>query len=69
VRAVVADVCEFEQVEAVAQSPVGEYGRLDTWVHLAAVGLFAPFDQTVLRELLREGRLVSAATPFVVAAA
>src|SRR5919112_4576530 len=45
-RAVVADVSEFEQVEAVAQSAVKEYGRLDTWVHLAAAGLFAPFDQT-----------------------
>jgi NAD(P)-dependent dehydrogenase (short-subunit alcohol dehydrogenase family) len=45
-RAVVADVSEFEQVEAVAQSAVEEYGRLDTWVHLAAAGLFAPFDQT-----------------------
>src|SRR5918992_716115 len=45
-RAVVADVSKFEQVEAVAQSAVEEYGRLDTWVHLAAAGLFAPFDQT-----------------------
>ena len=34
--AVVADVSQFEQVEAVAQSAVEEYGRLDTWVHLAA---------------------------------
>ena len=52
-RAVVADVCEFEQVEAVAQSAVEEYGRLDTWVHLAAVGLFAPFGQTQPEEFRR----------------
>jgi NAD(P)-dependent dehydrogenase (short-subunit alcohol dehydrogenase family) len=52
-RAVVADVSEFEQVEAVAQSAVEEYGRLDTWVHLAAVGLFAPFDQTQPAEFRR----------------
>jgi NAD(P)-dependent dehydrogenase (short-subunit alcohol dehydrogenase family) len=52
-RAVVADVCEFEQVEAVAQSAVEEYGRLDTWVHLAAAGLFAPFDQTEPDEFKR----------------
>src|SRR5918994_438400 len=51
--AVVADVCEFEQVEAVAQRAVEEYGRLDTWVHLAAVGLFAPFDQTEPEEFRR----------------
>jgi NAD(P)-dependent dehydrogenase (short-subunit alcohol dehydrogenase family) len=52
-RAVVADVCEFEQVEAVAQSAVEEYGRLDTWVHLAAAGLFASFDQTQPKEFKR----------------
>jgi NAD(P)-dependent dehydrogenase (short-subunit alcohol dehydrogenase family) len=52
-RAMVADVCEFEQVEAVAQIAVEEYGRLDTWVHLAAVGLFAPFDQTQPEEFKR----------------
>jgi NAD(P)-dependent dehydrogenase (short-subunit alcohol dehydrogenase family) len=52
-RAVIADVCEFEQVEAVAQRAVEEYGRLDTWVHLAAVGLFAPFDQTQPEEFRR----------------
>jgi NAD(P)-dependent dehydrogenase (short-subunit alcohol dehydrogenase family) len=51
--AVVADVCEFDQVEAVAQSAVEGYGRLDTWVHLAAVGLFAPFDQTEPEEFKR----------------
>src|SRR5215203_1661327 len=53
VTTVVADVSEFEQVEAVAQSAVEEYGRLDTWVHLAAVGLFAPFDQTRSEEFRR----------------
>src|SRR5215213_1239535 len=50
---VVADVSEFEQVEAVAWAAVGEYGRLDTWVHLAAVGLFAPFDRTRAEEFRR----------------
>jgi NAD(P)-dependent dehydrogenase (short-subunit alcohol dehydrogenase family) len=53
VTTLVADVSEFEQVEAVAQSAVEEYGRLDTWVHLAAVGLFAPFDQTRPEEFRR----------------
>ena len=50
---VVADVSEFEQVEAVARAAVEEYGGLDTWVHLAAVGLFALFDQTRPEEFRR----------------
>jgi NAD(P)-dependent dehydrogenase (short-subunit alcohol dehydrogenase family) len=52
-RVVVADVSEFEQVEAVAQSAVEGYGRLDTWVHLAATGLLTPFDQTEPDEFRR----------------
>ena len=35
--AVPADTTDFEQVRAVAQRAVEEYGHLDTWVHLAAV--------------------------------
>jgi len=50
---IVADVAEFDQVEAVAQKAVERYGRLDTWVHFAAVGLFAPFDQTQPEEFRR----------------
>src|SRR5918995_777679 len=50
---VTADAAEFDQVEAVAQKTVEQYGRLDTWVHLAAVGLFAPFDQTRPEEFKR----------------
>lgn len=34
----VADVAEFGQVEAVAESAVERYGRLDTWVHRRAPG-------------------------------
>jgi NAD(P)-dependent dehydrogenase (short-subunit alcohol dehydrogenase family) len=51
--AVVAEVADFEQVEAVAQVAIEEYGRLDTWVHLAAAGLFARFDQTEPEEFRR----------------
>src|SRR5918992_6165864 len=51
--AVVAEVSDFEQVEAVAQRAVEEYGRLDTWVHLAAVGLFATFEETSPEEFAR----------------
>jgi NAD(P)-dependent dehydrogenase (short-subunit alcohol dehydrogenase family) len=51
--AVPADTSEFEQVKAVADRAVQEYGRLDTWVHLAAVGLFAAFEQTTPEEFAR----------------
>jgi len=51
--AVPADVTEFEQVEAVADGAVEEYGALDTWVHLSGVGLYATFDQTEPEEFRR----------------
>ncbi|MEW6637626.1 MAG: SDR family oxidoreductase [Actinomycetota bacterium] len=41
--AVVADVTDFEQVRAVADRAAEEHGRLDTWVHLSGVSVFAPF--------------------------
>ncbi len=48
-----ADTSDFEQVKAVADRAVEEYGRLDTWVHLAGVGLFATFEQTTPEEFAR----------------
>jgi NAD(P)-dependent dehydrogenase (short-subunit alcohol dehydrogenase family) len=53
VIAVPADTSEFGQVKAVADRVVEEYGRLDTWVHLAAVGLFATFEETTPEEFER----------------
>src|SRR3954453_13441099 len=51
--AVTADVAEFEQVQRVADTAVERYGRLDAWVHLAAVGLYATFEQTSPEEFRR----------------
>src|SRR5215207_5873309 len=51
--AVPADVADFEQVKAVADRAVEEYGALDTWVHLSGVGLYATFDQTEPEEFKR----------------
>jgi NAD(P)-dependent dehydrogenase (short-subunit alcohol dehydrogenase family) len=51
--AVTADVTNFEQVEAVADRAAEAYGRLDTWVHLSAVSIFAPFDRTTPEEFRR----------------
>lgn len=51
--AVVADVSDFEQVKAIADKTVEQYGRLDTWVHAAATGVLAPFDQITPEEFKR----------------
>lgn len=51
--AVAADVAEFEQVRAIAEQAVTTYGRLDTWVHLAAVSMWATFEQTTPEEFRR----------------
>lgn len=41
-----ADASKPEQVEAVAEAAVERFGRLDTWVHAAAVLLSARFEDT-----------------------
>ena len=51
--AVFADVSVFEQVQAIADRTVEVYGRLDTWVHVPAVGIFATFDNTTPEEFKR----------------
>src|SRR3712207_6611995 len=49
----VADVTDPDQMQRVAQRAVTEYGRLDTWVHAAAVLLVAPFERTSPEEFQR----------------
>ncbi len=49
----VADVTDPVQVQAVADRAVAEYGRLDTWVHMAGVLLVAGFDDTTPAEFAR----------------
>lgn len=51
--AVTADVSSFEQVQSIASKTVDHYGRLDTWVHLAATSIFAPFEQVTPEEFKR----------------
>jgi NAD(P)-dependent dehydrogenase (short-subunit alcohol dehydrogenase family) len=51
--AVAAEVTDSDQVKAVADTAAGVYGRLDTWVHLAAVSIFAPFEETTPEEFKR----------------
>jgi NAD(P)-dependent dehydrogenase (short-subunit alcohol dehydrogenase family) len=51
--AIVADVTDPHQVQAVADHAVQTYGRLDTWVHMAGVLLVAGFDDTAPEEFAR----------------
>src|SRR5215210_5380446 len=51
--AIPAEVSNFEQVKAVADGAVEAYGRLDTWVHLAAVLLVASVEVTSPEEFER----------------
>jgi NAD(P)-dependent dehydrogenase (short-subunit alcohol dehydrogenase family) len=46
----ICDVADFEQVEAVAEKAVREYGQIDTWVNNAAINLYATFEQTTPEE-------------------
>lgn len=48
-----ADVADFAQVNAIADTAIAQYGRLDTWVHLSATGAIAPFDRITPEEFKR----------------
>jgi NAD(P)-dependent dehydrogenase (short-subunit alcohol dehydrogenase family) len=48
-----ADVSQFEQMQALAEHAVEPYGRIDTWVHVAAVSIYAPFQETKPEEFRR----------------
>ena len=41
-----ADVSQYEQMHALAERAIELYGRIDTWVHAAAVSVYAPFQDT-----------------------
>jgi NAD(P)-dependent dehydrogenase (short-subunit alcohol dehydrogenase family) len=51
--AIPADVTNFEQVKAIADKAVEHYGRLDTWVHLAPINIYATFEQITPEEFKR----------------
>jgi NAD(P)-dependent dehydrogenase (short-subunit alcohol dehydrogenase family) len=48
-----ADVSQFEPMQALAGHALERYGRIDTWVHAAAVSLYAPFQETRPEEFRR----------------
>jgi NAD(P)-dependent dehydrogenase (short-subunit alcohol dehydrogenase family) len=45
-----ADASDFEQVRALAAAAAQRYGRIDTWVQVAGVGIYAPFERTTPEE-------------------
>jgi short-subunit dehydrogenase len=45
VEAVVADVAEPDQVEAIGRRAIDRFGRIDTWVNNAAVSAYATVEQ------------------------
>jgi NAD(P)-dependent dehydrogenase (short-subunit alcohol dehydrogenase family) len=49
----IADVADPEQVKAVAQKAVDTFGRLDTWVHCAAISIYATAENTTSEEFRR----------------
>jgi NAD(P)-dependent dehydrogenase (short-subunit alcohol dehydrogenase family) len=48
--AISGDVESFAQVQDAAAAAALAYGRIDTWVHLAAVSIYAPFEQITPEE-------------------
>lgn len=48
-----ADAANFEEVKAVADVAFERFGGIDTWAHVAATMVFAPFEQTTPEEFKR----------------
>lgn len=53
VKSIRGDVADFEQVKAIGDYAIEQYGRLDTWVHSAAAGMVAPFEEITPAEFKR----------------
>jgi NAD(P)-dependent dehydrogenase (short-subunit alcohol dehydrogenase family) len=53
IAGVKTDVADYQQVQALAESAVQRFGRIDTWVNAAAVNLYATFERTEPEEFAR----------------
>jgi NAD(P)-dependent dehydrogenase (short-subunit alcohol dehydrogenase family) len=51
---VVADVADPQQVKAIADQAVREFGRIDTWVNNAAVSMYGRVIQVTLEDMRRQ---------------
>ena len=52
-EAVVADVADAEQVDAIADHAITRFGRIDTWINDAAVSTYGTVDQVTAGEMAR----------------
>jgi short-subunit dehydrogenase len=50
---VVTDVAEWDQVQALAQAAVAQFGRIDTWINNAAVAEYATVESSTVEEIER----------------
>jgi short-subunit dehydrogenase len=50
VTPVICDITDFDQVDRVADIAVQAYGRIDTWVNVAAVSSYSSMEDTTLEE-------------------
>ena len=53
VKVIPGDVAYFERVKAIANFAIEQYGRIDTWVHCAASGIHARFEEITPEEFRR----------------
>ena len=53
VKVIPCDVAYFERVKAIADLAIEQYGRIDTWVHCAASGIHARFEEITPEEFRR----------------
>jgi NAD(P)-dependent dehydrogenase (short-subunit alcohol dehydrogenase family) len=68
-----ADTSDFEQVRALAAAAAERYGRIDTWVQVAGVGVYATFErmtpaeyeQVIQVDLLGMMHAAKAALPYL----
>lgn len=48
--AMAADTAHFDEVEAVAREAARRFGRIDSWIHVAGVGIYSRFTELTPRE-------------------
>jgi short-subunit dehydrogenase len=50
----VADVADFDQVDAIAGTAIREFGRIDTWVNNAAVSMYGRVTELAVDDMRRQ---------------
>ncbi len=55
---VVTDVAEWEQVDQLAREAVNRFGRIDTWVNVAAIAGYGTVEQMSIEEIERQIQVI-----------